>query len=437
MPRVLLSTMISMLFFACWQLLLQPSPVIAGDYLDSAHGSSEFGVFRPIIGNPPPSGFGYSRGNCSHCHEQHASINGTQPPPGSGNASPYVLFAENFNSARKTPPYAESDNFCFSCHNNPSTAQPVLNNDYSQAFGCGPQGPSTIIAAMNQTSAHNLYDLWTFNNSTFPWSSTYSNPCNSCHNPHLARRNWASAQDPEFSAISKPNDHFVLFGSTETMESSYNTKYEPPYCSNSLVDREPGASGNAISGRANTPDYVAFCSTCHNNSTTIFSTTLSRDLIPINWNNNGDKHGLRPMDGSVSTLPPYDIPASGTDFVLSCLDCHEAHGSENVMLLRRRANGSDLTAAITSLDTIDWGLLCLKCHEDDVAAGISLATSNKWEYVHHLVSDAPYAQIQCNKCHISTTGGGGGPPAIPCQQCHSHSGIVTKTDQDGVLRIGF
>ncbi len=421
-----------LLFFLAWCSFLQPaSDLLAGDYLNSAHGSSTVGVFRPIIGDTPPAGFGYSRGNCAHCHEQHASIGGSEPLPAAGGASSYELFAANFDTARRTHPYAESDNFCFYCHNNPTSAQSVLNNDYSQNFGCAPQGTTTIKSTMNQASYHNLYDVWNYSKDKFSWFTTYSNPCDACHNSHLARRNWASPKDPAFSAISKPTDHFALWGTTETMDSSYNTKYQPPFCSNSLTNREPAASADAAAGRAATPDYVAFCTSCHTSTNTIFSTTLNRNLETIDWSSSGDKHGQRLMDGSVSTKPPYDTPVSGTDFALSCLDCHEPHGSENVMLLRRRANGSDLSGSITSLDSTDWGLLCAKCHKDDAAAGIG--SDNSWEYVHHLVADAPYLQFLCTDCHITEAGG----DPISCQECHFHDGTVTKADKDGAVRVGF
>ncbi len=414
-----------LIFLTCFAFLLSASSLLAGEYLDSAHGSSSIGVFRPIIGNSPPSGFNYSRGNCAHCHEQHASIEGSEPAPSTGGPSSYELFARNIDTAQKTGPFIEADNFCFYCHNSPTSAQAVLNNDYSQSFGCAPQGATTIMTTMNQRSYHNLYDIWLLAKDNFAWFTADSNPCDACHNPHLAKRNWANAKDPTFSVMSKPTDHFALWGTTETMDSSYNTKYEPPFCSSSLLTREPDASVDDAAGRASTPDYVAFCVTCHTTTDTIFSTSLNRNLSTIDWGNTGDKHGLRLMDGTVSTKEPYDPSSGGTDFVLSCLDCHEAHGSGSVMLMRRRANGSDLTGTIDTFETKDWGLICLKCHIDDDEAGIGNA--NYWEYVHHQVSDAPYYKDgPCTGCH---TRGAGFP--IDCQECHTHSGTPTKADTQG------
>ena len=56
-------------------LLILYSPLLAGSYYDSIHGSNALGVFRPVIGNPPLE---YARGNCAHCHEQHVSTRWTR-----------------------------------------------------------------------------------------------------------------------------------------------------------------------------------------------------------------------------------------------------------------------------------------------------------------------------------------------------------------------
>lgn len=406
---------------------LIPWSTQAGPYMDSAHGSATDGVYRATIGDPPPAGAGYSRGNCAHCHEQHASVEGAEPFPANGPAA-FEIFAPNFNTAAQTPPYSEADNFCFSCHNSTASVQQVLNRDYSETFGCDSagSGPTSIMDAMNQVSYHNLYDIWSFSRSQFSWFRDDSNPCGACHNPHLARRNLANTRDPAFSAISKPTDHFSLWGPTQTMGSAYNTSYEPPFCNDTATNREPDGSADAISGRANTPDYVGFCTDCHNTSTTISSTLLGT-VIQIDWSSTGDKHGTAGDSPGETIKGPYE--AGGT-YVLSCADCHEPHGAPNIRLLRRRVNGSTLSdasdqpASITNPDSNEWGYLCRKCHMDDydaVQAGVdkfndSTGEKNKWEYVHHLASDRPYVQKSCGWCHSM----GAGIRPINCNQCHLH-----------------
>ena len=417
------------LLMAC--LLLSATPVPAGSYLDSAHGSATDGVLRPVIGNAPPSGFGYARGNCAHCHEQHASIAGAEPDPVTGPAY-FALFAPNFDTARQTGSYSEADDFCFYCHNDAGSAQPVNNNDYSRTFGCGVLDTTSIMATMNQLSYHNLYDIWNFANGRFSWFRGDSNPCNGCHNPHLARRNRSDPRDPTLSVLSRPTDHFSLWGTTETMGSAYNTRYEPPYCTGSGTDREPDASATAAAGRAATPDYVTFCTDCHNTAATIASTTLGRNLRPIDWSSTGDKHGLRVMDGGLDIRLPFS--ASG-DYVLSCTDCHEPHGSPNVMLIRRRINGGDLEGNITTSTTPDWSFACKKCHLDDQET--IGGDSNAWRYVHHSSSDAPYSGSLAGRCPVCH--GPGPPDAIDCDECHYHGAVIdiTEGNNAGTSRRAF
>jgi len=75
-------------FIICTLLL----PVIsaeAGQYLNSAHGNASTGVNRSSI---DPVYSQYATGNCNHCHEHHASINGSEADPVDGNADDYLLF---------------------------------------------------------------------------------------------------------------------------------------------------------------------------------------------------------------------------------------------------------------------------------------------------------------------------------------------------------
>jgi len=421
--------------------LVFSSTLWAGSYTESGHGSKTDGVYRTAVGNPP---IGYARGNCAHCHEQHASIAGAEPDP-EPSVAPYLLFATFFNTARVERPYSETDDFCFFCHNSTGSAQQVTNFSYSRNFGCGTLGPTSIMEAMNgisQRSYHNLYDIYEFSRTEFSWFNNQGNPCSACHNPHKARRNWGgSPMDPAtYSAISRPTDHFNLWGpgASETMGDNYNTQYEPPLCS---TDREPDNSTDA-DGRANTPDYAIFCTDCHDKDNTIDSQILGT-VRTINWFENvGDKHGLRNMDGGLDIKTPY----TGSDYILSCTDCHEPHGSVNVMLIRTRVNGVNLEGAITRFDTtvddsnVEWSYLCRRCHEDDAenADATDTNTANAWEYVHHIAPDYPYDRggggpgTGCNNCHNAP-----GQAPINCDACHFHGADITVTAGSGGTRRAF
>jgi hypothetical protein len=385
-----------------------------GQYLDSAHGNSGYGVNRSTIDAKYAE---FATGNCAHCHETHASLQGVEPAPADGPA-PHTLFAAGFNSSRTQNPYLESDNFCFYCHNDNFVPQ-VINRDYSAAFGGGDPGagPQSIMAAFNQASYHNLYDIWNFlsNDLTYGiWFASLGNPCSACHNSHLAKRNWDSGQPgfPLLSTISMPGLSDKLWGETEVMSAYFG--YEAPYVFGET--REPAGIGDQDG--TNTSDYVGFCTSCHNPDTAIWSTTLNRELNKINWGDTGlrqDKHGKLGRDGTDLFREPYlTAAAAKVNFVLSCLDCHESHGSENVMLLRRRINGENMEGVVDSTDSMSY--TCKRCHTDDLAALAGTSEANRWQYVHHTAVGAPYAQAVCTDCHASADGS----TPIACGNCHGH-----------------
>jgi hypothetical protein len=388
------------------------TPAVSGPYRDSAHGNSVYGVNRSAI---DPKFVEYATGNCAHCHEMHASIGGVEPAP-SGGASPHALFAPAFNTERTQHFYIESDNFCFHCHSSTS-GQQVINQDYSGAFGGATVGggPQSIMEAFNLESYHNLYDIWNLlrNNLSYPWFDQASNPCSACHNPHLAKRNWDSSQPgfPLLSAISTPSDPTRLWGETELM--SAHNSYEAPYAFGET--REPAGFGQADGER--TPDYVNFCATCHNNVNIIWSTTLNRNVRNVDWRATGltqqDKHGARARDRQHPDATwgqrfaePYNtsLPFKN-NLVLSCMDCHEAHGSENIMLLRRRANGVDLGEVMTAATPKPLLALCIRCHNQ--------------EYVNKLHHEPGYLVpgSTCTTCHPN---GETQPEVVACRQCHFH-----------------
>jgi len=381
----------------------------AGNYTSSAHGNSTYGVNRTSMS-------GYSTGNCAHCHEMHASVGGSEPSPDSGSPSPFTLFADNFDTSSAAP-YSESDDFCFYCHNSSGSVQQVDNYDYSKVFGCaGTTGsPTSILAAFNQTSQHDLHDVWDFAKNKFSWFGDSHNPCDACHNPHLAKRNWSDPDDPTLTAISLPSDHDNLYGDDTGSERMSTYNYKAPYCSGSSY--EPGGTG--AGDGSDMPNYVTFCQDCHYQFSSYAPADLNNTPNDIDWTSSGDKHGERNMDGGLDIKSPY---SSSGGYVLSCTDCHEPHGSANTYLIRRRVNAGDLAGTVGS-GAKDFGYLCQRCHVDDYEANAGSKESNKWYYIHHESSDHPYNPFQCGKCHGG--GGGGGyydKPPIDCTNCHFHGG---------------
>ena len=403
----------------------------AGSYRDSAHGNASYGVDRSAIDAGLEN---YATGNCAHCHEMHSSMGGTTPLP-AGDASPYALFAPGFNRTKATNTYTTEDVVCFYCHGN--TGPAVVNESYSVTFGGGATGtgPQSVMEAFNLHSYHNLKDIDTFlsgHPSLNSWYAGLGNPCSACHDPHRVQRN--RGVNPG-SAITQPGSGLIWgLGIDETMYAYSAGNYEAPYAYIG-GKREPQDVEEDPDG-STTPDYVSFCTTCHNTSTSIYSTDLGRNLTQIDWNTSGDKHGKAPRDGAMVFREPYQTAFhEKSNIVLTCLNCHEPHGSNNVALLRSRINGEPVEETITDFKDMGWA--CRQCHMDDHKIremGINTqidAKKNGWEYVHHYAPDAPYAGGgQCGQCHV----GGFNPPKLfDCKICHGHgmddSWLLDRSEQ--------
>lgn len=377
------TTLFFLLFALCSTLLalcylLYPDNADSGPYLDSAHGNTSYGVNRSSL-----STFGYSTGNCAHCHEQHASIGGNEPAPNSPAGPDYYLL---FKDLWVTP--IQSNVFCFGCHIETGSYQSSFQRtNYSYSYWKG--GDTSLICpdsiyesfqfvANNGTSqsncgssvgsSHLLQDIRAFLRNKWGFSGTaaYVDPCSGCHNPHKAKRDYP---------CSRPSEHtdkytWNVWGddSSERMN-AYTTNYWAP----KRVGGGYEPDGSLTQDGSNMPDYVTLCTDCHNSTTTINSTRLGRNLYKINWGVSGDFHGGRQRidnggdfseTGEFGDLKePYKVNGSypGTNYVLSCTDCHEPHGSHNEFLLRKAVNGTSGSSMDISGNGL-WYNWCQACH---------------------------------------------------------------------------
>ena len=387
-----LSALIVTLLIVGW--FLYPDRANSGPYLDSAHGNSTYGVLRTSLSTTPNN---YGQGNCAHCHEQHASIGGSEPAPNSP-AGPdfYLLFYDLWLSP------IQSIVFCYGCHMGTGSYQSGILQNYSYSnrrggdislicpsriresfqFIQSDSGASQFNCGSFVGSSHKLGDFailrdrWGF--SDIP---TEVNPCSACHNPHKAKRDFP---------CSLPSAHTDIYAwdvwgddSTEKMRNkalSLGGTYCAPYRYNSTTTREPdGCSApptdclTDCSNGSNLADYVSLCTDCHNSSNLISSTRLGRPLYRIGWGAGGDFHGGRARiddGGDFSGTGEYgDLSEpykSGgmPNYVLSCTDCHEPHGSPNEFLLRPTLNGNAVNAAHapTGIGSGQWFYWCQACH---------------------------------------------------------------------------
>jgi len=237
--------------------------------------------------------------------------------------------------------------------------------------------PNDIKEAFNQV-AHNLDDIQTFIRNKWNFSNTLgdNNPCSGCHNPHRAKRDPHTSGSPRIvggnlvvSAVSRPSDHnqnnnaWRLWGDDpgERM-SDYTPNYQAP-CrypwSSTCSSFEPDGS-NTMNG-SNLFDTVTFCLDCHGSAPQFYSNRLNRNVKIIDWGAGGDVHGLY-NDGNWDSYFIQKSPYNQNDlynYVLSCLDCHEPHGSRNEYLLRQEVNGNQVPVIA---QTGRWYYFCISCH---------------------------------------------------------------------------
>lgn len=454
----------SLLSVALMCVVVLPAAVFAEvNYSSSAHGHGSAGVSRSALGE-------YVTGSCAHCHEQHASIENVTHA-----ANNFLLFSDTDETIDV---YSTESNVCFKCH---SSAGGVDNDDYSATFGSlvlagdssvaidnsGATQPSSILDAFNTTHGHKLSDVYQYaidNPARFPSFKAGSNPCTACHDPHVARRNHSDPTDPTLSVMSLPNNHGELFGDDDGDGLSAD-----------------GDEGSAISERmdrwssapeylapmnepdpADTPDYNTFCLYCHDEavatseSYTLHCCSSLGYLLPIDWLNvagdtgdgnqtgtyvvPGDKHGLNIATGNAAIEWPFGDPNDDAnnenDFILSCVNCHEAHGSDNDYMHRRIINGEPLGVVISGL-TSDRGQHCVPCHEED--STLRPNGTMKWKDTHHggpssSTNDNPYsanahnAEGGCTYCHGSSSPSNAAFP-IACEECHYHGSYVDEFDK--------
>ncbi|MBW2172954.1 MAG: hypothetical protein JRF69_13505 [Deltaproteobacteria bacterium] len=350
-------------------------------YADSAHGNKipapGEGVNRKWVGTAPP----YEIGECSHCHDMFDdSICGVNT---------LNLFAPlDYDS--------QWDNFCFQCHQDPSSSVQVdmpYQYTYSVTRGGAPTAdvcPTNVKGAfkfVNEDgtqrskcgstvgSSHFLGDIR--NSLAGKWGFDADpakiNACHACHNPHLAMQDYPA---------SRPSDHggyWEVWGDEagEKMDDNWGTYYPPykyPFPEEPLAEEtyfggspppqahEWGPAGTYFS--PDTPDYATLCLDCHQDAQ--HSTRLSRNLKVINWET-GDRHGEKGEPGAAQCYygylkAPYENDCWGTISkrkVVMCTDCHDPHGSPNEFLLRTCVNGHDDLSVPGPGEWWDW---CSSCH---------------------------------------------------------------------------
>ncbi len=351
-------------------------------HADSAHGNESYGVNR--------SGTGYPIGDCAHCHDTFA--------PSTCGVNNFMLFYDDW--------VTKSDMFCFRCHSSiADVEQEVTNESYCVTFGGRSSSLYTNIKThftndnskpANCGSRHQLGNVRNFiKNNAKGWGfDSDADACVACHPPHAAQRNHPVAIDGEGklnTAIRRPSDYkstdpqYFLWGDDEgermsDYAASVGGTYQAPYYGDTSGAKfEP--SGNASpSDGSDLPDYVTFCLDCHQYAQYDSERSAEQPAYgcvkAIDWSSTGDRHGAAPAN-TCNAGPSYEgtlkAPYSddaNSNYVLSCLDCHEPHGTHKRLHLIRRMINGQLVDAQSTVDPLeeacdqstDWAEICEKCH---------------------------------------------------------------------------
>ncbi|MCU7918539.1 MAG: hypothetical protein KZQ95_09305 [Candidatus Thiodiazotropha sp. (ex Epidulcina cf. delphinae)] len=294
------------------------------------------------------------------------------------------------------PAGATVNQLCFNCHADGK----VTNNAIS-----GAALATSIQGAFNLSAVHNM-------ETSFKGGSyTYSLQCTTCHNPHIVtgkHSDVAAGQSPvtrpDFTR--SPADNPRAMGSA--LWGAGSGQKADDYAAGGAY-RTP--KGDAFSG-AELPDYNSLCLDCHGvGAMPTPSAATPNDHGGIDWA--GDAHGkgsanvpngggtvpdwhsagkatgwngddcigletdcwpvmTRGKGEQIWTRQPYDQEAriGGANFVLQCVDCHEAHGSNTRSMLRTNPNGGTGTTI--------WNTMCNNCHYyySDWHAGMSCGNAS-------------------------------------------------------------
>jgi hypothetical protein len=364
---------------------------LAGPYTDSAHGNSVSGVDRSSIDSHYSS---FAKGNCSHCHEQHSSLGGSEPMPVGSAQNPALRFAPE-------------EELCNTCHD----GSPVAAN-IAFEFAKPYRHPVTDHAGRHTLSIDEMGQ----NGAPFRGVNRHAE-CSDCHEPHTVQQ---QVHTPPGNAISG-----VLKGSWG-VEPNSDLLWQPPL---SFAEEAPATmeyqlcfkchSYYALQDADGITNIIGPSGKLITDQSMEFS-KANRSVHPVRvpLNNQTGSYGVRSLASSRLKAPWNLDPGNLTMY---CSDCHGnnanspkgPHASTNPAIIEgnwswpfKPAGGKLWTLNDVRNNLNNWNtrLLCAKCHTLPLGDRMSGHPHDRNGHTRSYAS-APYSTYDstgfaCVACHI-------------------------------------
>lgn len=366
---------------SCLFFVLYCRPLLAGDYLNSSHGNGTSGVDRSSIDARYNM---HSKGNCAHCHEQHASLEGTEPNPVNTGPSPYGAFATE-------------QNLCFECHDADGPSSIDIWTEFNLPGANKSKHGGNLMELYDDR--HLAHESTKFD---FLGASARHAECTDCHNPHKATTanpllgatgvdviNGSSWTEPQISgnAVVEVRDRMQQYKICFKCHSGWGSEVV-------------GTSSPAREFNTNNPSYHNIEGSATPPSSNTYGnfnigTGLVTDAGGTSWSLNNLAYKMMPRYNGYSNADLRNVQ-------MLCSDCHGdsdtspqgVHGS-TIKKVLKVPDGSPYTEWNNTLTIANRGTVwCFNCHDPSFTnSGFSRGGSD-WHTRKHSKSSA-----YCQTCH--------------------------------------